>query len=62
MVPAKELAVPAAMPVQGASATGNKVAAASPGHLVMGCHAFTLAALQVSARKVARHDLRASRA
>jgi len=46
MAPSKELAVPAAMSVE--KGPDNKVAAASPGHLVMGAHAFTLAALQVS--------------
>ena len=45
MAPSKELAVPATMSVQGVS--DHKVAPATPGHLVMGCHAITLAALQV---------------
>ena len=44
MAPSQALAAPL---VGGEVAGEQTVAKASPGHLVMGCHAFTLAALQV---------------
>jgi len=43
MKPSQALAV---LPVTGTVTQGKKVCVATPGHLVMGCHAFTLAAIQ----------------